>query len=197
MKITAPIKGHNDTTSVGPHTLHFKDGVAEVEHLSDGAKAWLKSHGYGIGSASPKAPEQDAPAPPDPRKVATEQVGTRIRDAAVDPKPGDFLAPTNAGQANPHGPDVVNPGVHAEQGVRPVKGGDVHVGDPEAQNAAETKHAARVLAGQSITSAEQPAGNASTEAWREFALAQGVSVEELDGKSRDELREQYGKSDQQ
>jgi hypothetical protein len=30
-----------------------------------------------------------------------------IRDAAVDPRPEDFLPPTNAGQANPHGPEVV------------------------------------------------------------------------------------------
>ncbi|MCK0516973.1 hypothetical protein [Williamsia sp. DF01-3] len=34
------------------------------------------------------------------------QIGARIRDAAVDPQPEDFLAPVNAGKADPHGPDV-------------------------------------------------------------------------------------------
>lgn len=40
------------------------------------------------------------------------QVGTPLRDAAVDPRPGDFLPPTNAGEpgpeGNPHGPSVVS-----------------------------------------------------------------------------------------
>jgi hypothetical protein len=35
-------------------------------------------------------------------------LGTPLRDAAVDPKPEDFLPPTYAGQANPHGPHVVS-----------------------------------------------------------------------------------------
>ncbi len=37
-------------------------------------------------------------------------------------------------------------------------------------------------------SAEKPAGNASLEAWQEYAAAQGVGVE---GKSRDEIRDQF------
>ena len=47
----------------------------------------------------------------DPRYVTTERVGTPIRDAAVDPRPGDFRAPVNAGQADPHGPHVYLGGV--------------------------------------------------------------------------------------
>jgi hypothetical protein len=38
----------------------------------------------------------------------TIRLGTPIRDAAVDPRPGDYLAPVNAGKANPHGPAVVS-----------------------------------------------------------------------------------------
>jgi hypothetical protein len=38
-------------------------------------------------------------------------VGARIRDAAVDPRPGDFGVPANIGEADPHGPDVVWPGI--------------------------------------------------------------------------------------
>ena len=77
----------------------------------------------------------------DARDFAEQQVvGTKLRDAAVDPKPEDFLAPTNAGKADPHGPDVVSPGIHANQGVRPVKPGPVHVDDTGKQDAAETAH---------------------------------------------------------
>ena len=47
----------------------------------------------------------------DPRHVTTVRVGTPIRDAAVDPQPGDFLAPVHAGQADPHGPGVYSGGV--------------------------------------------------------------------------------------
>jgi hypothetical protein len=47
---------------------------------------------------------------PDPRDDRDAVVGTPLRDAAVDPKPEDFLAPINAGEANPHGPDRGQPG---------------------------------------------------------------------------------------
>lgn len=40
----------------------------------------------------------------------TEQIGTRLRDAAVDPRPTDFPGVPNAGkpgpEGNPHGPNV-------------------------------------------------------------------------------------------
>jgi len=62
------------------------------------------------------------PAPPaDPRDVKPDKVGTPVRDAAVNPQPGDFLAPVDAGKADPHGPEVVSPGLHANQDQRPVK----------------------------------------------------------------------------
>jgi hypothetical protein len=37
--------------------------------------------------------------------VYATRVGNTLRDAAVDPRDSDFRAPTNAGVANPHGPD--------------------------------------------------------------------------------------------
>lgn len=77
----------------------------------------------------------------DPRDyVASTQVGTSLRDAAVTPSPDDFLGPTNAGQENPHGPLVVNPEIHASEGVRPVRPGPVD-SDPTVQDTAETGHA--------------------------------------------------------
>lgn len=36
-----------------------------------------------------------------------------------------------------------------------------------------------------------PAGNASLEAWRDFARTQGMSEADLDGLTRDELRERF------
>lgn len=36
---------------------------------------------------------------------------------------------------------------------------------------------------------DAPAGNASLEAWQAFARAKGFSDEDLEGKSRDDLRE--------
>lgn len=85
-------------------------------------------------------------APPIDARDAAEpiQVGSPLRDAAVDPKPWDFLPPTNAGEADPHGPLVVAPGIHAEgpKGIRP---GDVLVHDTDAQGEAETALAQAVL----------------------------------------------------
>jgi hypothetical protein len=37
-----------------------------------------------------------------------------------------------------------------------------------------------------------PKGGASLAAWREYAATLGASDADLDGKTRDELREQYG-----
>lgn len=64
------------------------------------------------------------PEPADPRDGLSHHQGTRLRDGAVDPAPGDFLGPSNAGEANPHGPSVVNPGLHGT-GERPVVPGPV------------------------------------------------------------------------
>jgi|GEM_PF-1331697 len=80
----------------------------------------------------------------DPRTIpATTQVGTKLRDAAVNPTEDDFLPPVNAGVegelGNPHGPSVVSPEIHASQGVRPVRPGDVD-DDPAGQSADETGH---------------------------------------------------------
>lgn len=80
----------------------------------------------------------------DPRTVTDETIGTPLRDAAVDPRPTDFLAPTNAGLAgeagNPHGPHVISPEIHGSEGVRPVRSGPVS-DDPAAQDTEETAHA--------------------------------------------------------
>lgn len=131
----------------------------------------------------------DEQAVADPREVHRDTlVGTPLRDAAVDPRPGDFLAPVNAGQANPHGPEVVNPEIHASQGVRPVKPGEVHVDDAAAQDAAEKAHTADAAKGEA---GGAPKGNASLATWQDYARSQGATEEDLDGLTRDELRDRY------
>jgi hypothetical protein len=42
------------------------------------------------------------------------------------------------------------------------------------------------------SSGEVPSGNASLVVWQEFARSKGAADEDLDGKTRDQLREQYG-----
>ena len=77
-------------------------------------------------------------------------------------------------------------GIHASEGVRPVKPGDVHVDDTAVQDAAETAHAE-----QDTFEATAPAGNASRTDWEAYALTQGRSNEELAGLSRDQIRDLF------
>ena len=80
----------------------------------------------------------------DPRDYVTPtRVGTPLRDGSVDPKDGDFLGPLNAGLegegGNPHGPNVLNPQIHAGDGIRPVRPGAVSA-DASQQDADEKQH---------------------------------------------------------
>lgn len=156
------------------------------------ALAYFRRHGYGIGGARPAAD----PEPPDPRHIGDngdgiEVLGTRLRDAAVDPRPGDYLPPTNAGEANPHGPLVVSPEIHGSQGVRPVRPGAVEVTNPAVQEVAETTHAAESVGAP----VEAPAKNASKAAWVAYAVSVGGDQDEVGQLSRDELAERYSPVD--
>jgi hypothetical protein len=114
---------------------------------------YFRRKGYGIGEKPAKDAGRPADKleptldgkPVDARDYATSQpFGSELRDAAVDPRPGDFLPPTNAGKANPHGPSVVAPGIHAV-GPAPLRPGEVHVDDTDKQAAEETALAESVL----------------------------------------------------
>lgn len=65
----------------------------------------------------------------DPRDVTRQMFGTPLRDGAVDPRPGDFLGPTNAGAegnlGNPHDVHVVNPQIHGTEDNRTIPAGVV------------------------------------------------------------------------
>lgn len=77
----------------------------------------------------------------DPRDyVEPTRIGAPLRDAAVNPSASDFLAPTNAGAAgelgNPHGPNVISPGLHGDESVRTIATGPVGAA-PDPQEADE------------------------------------------------------------
>lgn len=250
--ITAPASSDmpgDISTVYGPTRVTFTDGVARVDDLPEGLRNYFLAAGYNVDGD--EAAPQPAPDIVDARDATGELVGTALRDAAVDPRAGDFLAPVNAGDADPHGPLVVSPGIHNE-GDRAVRPGVVS-SDPAVQQAAEKATAEAVLvdnvtADAAVTlavpdrkdlgdaslsdpgSAEwgrehaeenrareereraeaeegrlstagrgldepnglEPKGNASTEAWAGWAIAQGATPEEVDGKTRDELRAAYG-----
>lgn len=101
-RITTPVPGYSGQ---GPGNLQFQDGVAESEDPA--IIAYCEGAGYGIDG---KPPKRETAVPPDPREVG-EAASAPLRDAAVDPRPEDYRPPTNAGEANPHGPLVVAPGI--------------------------------------------------------------------------------------
>lgn len=96
--------------------------------------------------------DANVPEPPDPREVTERKIGTPLRDAAVEPTTADFLAPTNAGEGNPHGSQVVSPGLHAGA-TGPIAPGDVP-DDTGEQEAKETALASAVFVdGQDVPTA--------------------------------------------
>lgn len=193
--IYTPVKGY---TGPGVGGLQFEDGRAETDDPR--VVAYCRAAGYGIDGPPP---EREEPEPADPREHGTEHLGTRLRDAAVDPEPGDFLPPTNAGESNPHGPAVVAPGIHAAP-PSPIVPGPVTSEDPAAQEQRETSVAEKVLAmGQNVTEAladgintdpqpERPTKSATKGEWVEYAVASGMDREEAEATTKDALIERYG-----
>lgn len=197
----------------------FTKGRAETTDAR--ALAYFRRKGYTVDGETTTPP---TPEPPDPRLIGNdgdgiEPVGTKLRDAAVDPKPGDFMPPTNAGVANPHGPDVVAPGIHAAP-PSPITPGPVS-SDPKVQEAVETAVADAVLAqgapvgavvdaaaaantegltvgditptddGDVVAEVAKPAKSAKVAEWRAYAVAQGMTEEEADQLTKDELIDAY------
>ena len=126
-KITAPVAAPGEVIGVGG--LVFTDGVAETDDPA--VLAYAERHGYGVGRKKPAGVTDmdDSTAVPnvDSREIHKDgpvQLDT-LRDAAVDPRPDDYLAPVNAGKADPHGPLVVAPEIHGS-GRGPQVPGAVH-----------------------------------------------------------------------
>lgn len=153
-QVQSPIEGFTGTTVFGQTTLTFKDGVADAKDAPEGVLAYLRGKGFTVDGKTIDLPE--APEPVDSRDITETQIGTKARDAAVDPQPEDFLPPVNAGKADPHSAKVVAPQIHAAK-EQPIRAGVVS-DDLKAQEAAESEHAADNLA----ESAKRPARKAAT-----------------------------------
>lgn len=151
-KVEAPNRSYNGP---GPGEAVFVDGVAETD--DEAALNYYRAAGYKVSGKIDNP--VDSTEQPDPREVTSEVVGTRLRDAAVNPEPDDFLAPVNAGDGNPHGPEVVSPEIHASgpAGIRP---GNVFVEDTAKQEKREKAFADARLIQQApaaeATAAEVP-----------------------------------------
>ncbi|MEV4245233.1 hypothetical protein AB0J63_17680 [Streptosporangium canum] len=186
-RITAPVKGYNGTIG----DVQFTGGVAETDNAA--VINYCRGAGYDIDGETTEQP--DAPAPVDSRDVDRVQAGTRLRDAAVDPRPEDFLPPTNAGQADPHGPAVVAPGVHAAPPA-PIVPGPVP-SDPAAQQERETEVAQRVLVdGEPATAVggDRPPQAAPKAAWVDWAVSQGMDREQAEDLTKAELIDLHGRA---
>lgn len=148
VKVYAPNEAYAGTVG----DIRFEGGVAEVDKDHQ-AMGYFRRRGYGIG----KKPEAEASLPADKLEptldgkpidardyAGSTPFGSELRDAAVDPEPSDFLPPTNAGEANPHGPKVVAPGIHGV-GPAPIRPGETFVDDTKRQETEETELATTVL----------------------------------------------------
>lgn len=144
--------------------------------------SYAQRHGLTIEDERLVIVDEEPPESPDPRHIGflgsgIESTGT-LRDAAVDPRPEDFLPPTNAGVENPHGPLVVAPEIHGSPS-RPVTPGPVAVDDPDAQEAKETAAVADTVGLEPSDVLARPAKGDSKDAWAGYAFALGVDVDGL------------------
>lgn len=219
MKISSPDKTYTGESRYGETVLQFEDGVADFDgDLPHGVRAYLQGAGYGFGSKKPAEPEE-TPAPADPRDTTRQIVGTELRDAAVDPQPEDFLAPTNAGkegpEGNPHGPNVVSPQIHGSVGQPVVPGpvgtyeehdvkdddgnvtGKIGVvtSDTDAQEERETEFAQRALVGnEPVPEVLEEMGKAANPASADPTPESPDAALELKGAALDEALEEAGLS---
>lgn len=101
---------------------------------------------------------------------------TLIRDAAVAPRAGDYLVPTNAGQADPHGALCVSPEIHGSEGVHPLTAPLI----TEAANIAKVKATHPVTLVKAVVSnalpTAQAAGGTLTITGQYFVGATGVTI---------------------
>jgi hypothetical protein len=161
-------------TGPGPGGIHFQDGVAETDNHA--VISYCQGAGYKVDGQTytDEPPAARTTTVPDPRFVQDVGPAAPLRDAAVDPRPGD-VPPSNAGVANPHGPLVVAPGIGAPP-VMANPDGDGVVPATEAET-------------------QRPSRRASKAEWVAFAVSQGTPEEEAERATRDELAERYSPKD--
>ncbi|WP_345535822.1 hypothetical protein [Phytohabitans rumicis] len=88
--------------------MWFVEGVAYVDNGHPFLAYVRCSGGYDVERVD-QVPADYAAALAELRALGSFRLGAPTRDAAVDPRPGDYGVPVNAGKANPHGPHVIAP----------------------------------------------------------------------------------------
>lgn len=83
IKITAPLEGYTATTQVGPTVLHFEDGVAQVDNLSEGVRGFLKRAGYKVTGTN-KDGDINPGEITETDQARLEAQGDPTKDAAVE-----------------------------------------------------------------------------------------------------------------
>ncbi|KUN34827.1 hypothetical protein AQJ30_27550 [Streptomyces longwoodensis] len=176
-RITTPVPGYSGP---GPAGVMFQDGVG---HSDDQAVIdYCRGAGYGIDEEPPR---RETPQVPDPREVTTVVVGAPARDAAVDPSPADFRPPVNAGEANPHGPQVWAPG---------LPGGGLQPTAPPADSDEVTSGTKENEGGPDVP---PPAQNAPVAEWRQWVISTQVDNDpevhaQVEKATKAELIKKYG-----
>ena len=83
IKITAPLEGYTATTQVGPTVLHFEDGVAQVDNISEGVRGFLERAGYKL-TGSNKDGDVNPGEVAETDQARLEAQGDPTKDAAVE-----------------------------------------------------------------------------------------------------------------
>jgi hypothetical protein len=185
--------------------VQFFEGNASVASNNRAAMDYFKRAGYGIGQP---AAQQVAPITATYHQQTGVVLGTPLRDASVQPRASDYLPPTNAGHADPHGPLVVAPGIHGLE-TKPIRPGDVAVDNPDQQNVDETELAQRIYVdGEPVPEVIQQIGalaqayalpavagpddapptRASKADWVAYAVARGMAEDDANDMSKADLQ---------
>ncbi|HEX9993928.1 MAG TPA: hypothetical protein VGB14_13445, partial [Acidimicrobiales bacterium] len=135
--------------------VSFADGVGYTDRTDQ--LGWFERHGYTVEKGGTMPDAAPLAARPFPRVGAPWSRDAAVEPDAAGPDSDAFLPPTNAGQADPHGPAVVSPGLHAVPPA-PLVPGPVSK-DPDEQERVETAAAEPVLSGDATVDEVMP------EAW--------------------------------
>lgn len=116
--------------------------------------------GYYAPAVTPVEPAPGTRANPDGIVRGETSKDAAVVARAAGPMSDAFMPPTNAGRADPHGPLVVSPGLHAVPPA-PIRPGEVAIDDAARQEAEETVLAERVLVQRepaTIIASDEPPG---------------------------------------
>lgn len=112
-KLTAASPDLTGPTNHSDQAVWFVNGVAYLDDGHPFVGYASGRDGYTVEPVDAVPADHTAAIAQMKAPGSTRRLGGRLRDAAVDPRPGDASAPVNAGkpgpEGNPHGPHVRAP----------------------------------------------------------------------------------------